>query len=520
MRQYRIIRGFNSFQGFESKTFDLMSIGIILLVLIFSCIRFYELPQWIDDYYHLSVANAFIKSGGWVGWNWWDFAPVGRPHLYPPFYHLILVFLLKIGLGGLNSVRIIEVLILPLFFFSIWYILKKILNPRFSFFTLLALSSFPPFYSSVSANVPASMAVIFGLLTWLFVKKRRFVSATLSFAVTFYTHVGIPWIFLSSLLFLALFNREYRRVSLRVILTGLLFALPILYHQFKFMDYVTLQILQECRLTSFSIFITVLGAASLFFRFHLKKGGEFFIPLFWGYLLGSLAVFVKYPYRFFCAQGLIGLALFSSLFLEKTISLIGGKKAALFIIVLIAYLFFFHATFNLEWGKPEFRLFDSTYYNFLTGKFYRFPSFRGLILSGFFPIEEVIRENTSPSDIVSSNVSIVSQVFSALTRRPSANSMFWEVRPKDKYSYYKYAKLIIWVKLAKGDIDEPKGKQWKQIYEDDFAYVYLNPSYRPSAKIIKSKIRFNHIFIILLIISLLTILSRWSALSKNRPPLP
>ena len=146
----------------NAKRFDLISLGLICLIAVFSFVRFTELPQWVDGYYHLSVAKGFIKSGGWSGWAWWDSAPIGRPHLYPPLYHLTLAALIKMGLSGLNSLRVTEVLILPSVFFFFWYISRCLVNRRFAFFALLVLSSFFPFYSFASAHVPASLAIILG----------------------------------------------------------------------------------------------------------------------------------------------------------------------------------------------------------------------------------------------------------------------------------------------------------------------------------------------------------------------
>lgn len=105
---------------FNLDRYDLASLGTIILIFIFLVVRFNYLPQYVDAYYHLSVAEGFIKSGGWVGWSWWDYAPRGRPQVYPPFYHFILVFLEKIGISGLNSVRVTEVIIPLIFFLSLW----------------------------------------------------------------------------------------------------------------------------------------------------------------------------------------------------------------------------------------------------------------------------------------------------------------------------------------------------------------------------------------------------------------
>ncbi|MBU0694844.1 MAG: hypothetical protein KKC11_09320 [Candidatus Omnitrophica bacterium] len=481
--------------------FDIFSLGIISLISFFSAARFDYLPQFIDGYYHLSVANAFIASGGWIGWAWWEFAPMGRPHLYPPLYHFILVFLKSAGLSGLNSVRITEVAIVPLFFFSIWYVLRKLINDRFSFFSLLTLSSFFSFYSSVSGNIPASLSIIFGFLTWLFIKKKKIITATLFLILSFYTHAGVPWMFLLSLLFLALSNREYRRLSLKIILTTLTFASPLLYHQVRHISYLNLKILGEVKFTHFSIFIILLGVMGLFLHFRKK---EFPLPLFLGLFWGGLAVFIKHSYRLFSAQGMVSLTLLSSLVLEKITSMLKCKKLRLlFLIVTVSYLFFSHATFDLDEGKLKFNLFNSTYSNFLTGRIHRNCGFRSFFYPQYYyPLIEVIGKNTKPEDIISSNLRISSQIFAALTNRPSEKSGFGEVEPKNKFPDYAQAKLVIWLKSPGGEEIIGQTGVWKQIYENDFAHCFLNLNYKPSLKILKAKISFKILSFIFLLAAL------------------
>lgn len=482
--------------------FDLASLGLIIFIFIVSVARFNCYPHFVDGYYHLSVANGFIQSGGWVGWDWWGFAPFGRPHLYPPLYHFILVFLQKIGISGLNSLRLTEVLITPLFFFSVWYVMREFINERFSFINFITLSSFFPFYSSVSGNIPASISIIFGLLSWFFIKKKKFISSTLLLMLSFYTHSGVPWIFIISFLFLALFNGEYRKPCLKIIFISTFLAFPILYHQIRYLSYLALEVLGEAKFINFSIFIIVFGLFSLLLHFRRK---DFPFLLFWGYLIGSIVVFVKYPYRFFVAQGIIGLVFFSSLFFERIFSVLGQKKAKFFIAIIFLFLFFSHATFNLAEGRPKFNLANSTYYNFLSGKIYGFYKYKPLFISKFYdPILEVIKSNTHSSDIIFSNVNIVSQIFSALAQRPASNSLFGEVKLENKLPYHRYAKIIIWVKLPmKDEILNEEDLHWQKIYENDIAYVFLNLDYKPSLKIVKSKIKFNFIFFIFLFVTIL-----------------
>ncbi len=475
--------------------FDLASIIIIVLILIFSLIRFYELPQWIDAYYHLSVANGFIESGGWIGQDWWSFAPAGRPHVYPPLYHLILVLLMKMGIGGLNAIRLLEVSILPLAFFGLWYTLRALYNPRFSFFSLLTLSGFFPFYTAVSANGPASMAIILGLFAWFFIRFKRPLSAAISLALSFYMHGGMPWIFLISILMLALLYREYRGICLFVSGVSLVAAIPLLYHYLHNINEISFQVMGEAMYVSYSLFIMVFGILSLVL-FSREKG--LFIPLFWGYTLGSIIVLARYPYRLFSAQGIMGLGLLSATLVENTLNRLSYKKAISIGALIVIYLAFFGSAFNLNGGYSKFNLRDSTYYNITSGKAYEHSNFRGFILRDFMPLKALIEDRTMPTDIIASNAAVASGVLGAISGRPTTNSLFWEVRPKGKERYLADSKLIFWIKGVESDIIERIDQKWELIHEDDFAYVFLNPHYKGGIVRRRASLRFSHIGLILL----------------------
>ena len=498
--------------------FDLASLGLIILIGVFSAIRFKYLPQFIDGYYHLSVANGFIFSGGWVGWDWWSWAPFGRPHLYPPFYHLLLSFMQSIGISGLNSLRIVEASITPLFFFTLWYVCSRVFNSRVSFFTVLSLSSFFSFYSAVSANVPASFAMIFGFLAWFFLDRKKLLSAAICLALTFYTHAAVCWMFFISILFVAVFDRSSRKLASSILLISLVLVLPFLLHQFKYMDYLDIKVLGEAKFIHFSIFLILFGSVSCIY-FIAKKESFFLIIL--GYLFAALLLFAKYPYRFFSAQGILAAGLGGALLLERVFSAISQKKTNVLIILVSFYLFFSHATLDLDEGEFKLNGFNSTFFNFLTARMYTLFEFRPLLPSSYYlPISRVIKDNTSESDIIYSNSSIAGQIFSALTKRPSSDSMLWEVKPKREFRSHEYAKLIIWMKsFVMTGITGKEELRWRKIYEDDISYIFLNEKYKPSLEPKGAAINFRFIVYVLAIMAFAFLFDRcidWEFL-ENKP---
>ena len=103
------------------------------------------------------------------------------------------------------------------------------------------------------------------------------------------------------------------------------------------------------------------------------------------------------------------------------------------------------------------------------------------------PIIEVIKNNSRECEIISSNLKLTAQIFSALSGRPTSNSILYEVKPK-KEKTFQFAKLIIWMKTEKRNYFLEKKMGWEKIYENEIAYVFLNPSSKmciipPSSKI-------------------------------------
>ena len=72
---------------------------IILAYAVLQLLRLAIFPQFIDMYYHLQTAWGFIQAGGYSNWDFWEYAPFGRPHIYPPLFHILLALFMKLGFG-------------------------------------------------------------------------------------------------------------------------------------------------------------------------------------------------------------------------------------------------------------------------------------------------------------------------------------------------------------------------------------------------------------------------------------
>ena len=447
------------------KIFDLVSLVMLGLILLLSLSRFTLGPQFIDGYYHLATANAFINSGGWVGIDYWSIAPLERPHLYPPLYHILIAFIKSLGADGISAIKITEVSIPPLFFLLLWHRLRAQFSPVFSHYFLLTSASFFAFYVSVSANIPASLALIFGVYSQYFITRKKYTSAILLFALSFYTHAGISFIFLIAFLFCACLDKKLRADYLKVITYSLLLSSLMLYHYAKNISHLTLSVVNQSKFSHFSPFIITIGITSAIYCLRKKKTDCLF---FFGYLIGSCIIFFKYPYRLFSAQGALGLIWLAAYFLMNLHNKISPRKGLILFLTTSFFLFFAHSTLDLKEGKLKFNPLNSTYHNVASGATEESIEFSSLYSASIYdPLVATIKNKTKTLDIISSNSELSTQIISSLSNRPGAQTIFKETNRRH-INPATSGNIILWLKGENntGLLPTQQNPNLEKIYED------------------------------------------------------
>lgn len=188
-------------------------------------------PWFLDYFYHLGVVEGFRQSGGLTLHDWWEFAPGGRPHLYPPLWHLVGLALVKLGIPLMTLARLWCVLLYPIFALILWRILRKLWDtPAATWATVLVAISLP--LTTALVNYPAAtLAVLFGLVAWVSIERGRMLAASLALGLAGYTHTATFWTFALTLLVYLLIRKETRRANLIALAGGLLVAAPWTIHQ-------------------------------------------------------------------------------------------------------------------------------------------------------------------------------------------------------------------------------------------------------------------------------------------------
>jgi len=464
--------------------YDFLSGLAIAGFTLLQVLRWKMFPQFMDFYYHIHTAWGFVQAGGYSSWDFWQYAPFGRPHIYPPALHLLLAFFLKLGFSPVILAKALEALLPPVFLFSVWFFIRKEYGRRLALFFVITFASSMSFYLSLSNNIPATLALLCGIWAYSRLIHKKVFSAALLLALSFYFHISVPWVFVLAFFFIILFEKKSRKTTSVVLLLGLLLSLPVFYRQITALRSVSLGGALETQYSEFKPLEYALATIGIFYIWRLRRDLVFFISL----LLGSFFL-ILYPYRFFSAQGYFPVILLAASGLEGIVIYLSDKKIKkLLVLLLCCYLFFFSVTIFVPRiaennANPRAYLADTAFVDMLLpGHNPRLAS-----TSLWYPDEylyalRVIRENSSDAEIIYSPSYFISVCLAAISGRATAGALFPEIGPSAEFDPFSVSRVII---LTQDQRQENRDRiiaryGLRRLGESKIFAIYLNPS--PSGK--------------------------------------
>lgn len=422
------------FENYLKKfSWDFYSRFIIIIYSLLQIMRWRILPQFMDIYYHLLTAWGFIQAGGYSGWDFWQYAPFGRPHIYPPVFHIMLAFLIKLGISKIILAKFFEAAIPVLFLIVIWRFIRNNYSQRLAFFVMIASSSSNSFYMSLLNHIPATLAIIFGILAFEQLLKNKFIRCVLLLSLCFYTHIGVSWLFAFSVVFYGLSNKPERRFCLNIFISAIILSLPMLLKQLaglKFISVLGLN-LHEKYLCQFKIFDYALALLGLIIVSKRGKKYRLFLSLF----LAS-PILLIYPYRFFSAEGYLPIIFLSAVSLNSIWEKFKYKKTCLknTVVLLVFFILFVSPTLSME--KPEsggsisYKIYipDSAFMNLLfPADLNRRASFSMWLPKEYLSAAAFIKQNSQKTDIIYSSFYILGVCLASISERATANGLFREI---------------------------------------------------------------------------------------------
>ncbi len=304
---------------------DILSISYVILLTLLSIIRWNIYPIFIDIYYHIATMQGYNIANGITLNAYWEYAPFGRVQLYPPLLHIFMLTLLKMKFSIPFIAQITSFIMFPLTLFTIWFVISKVYNEKIAFFSTILLGSIVPFFWQSSVTSAASLAQILGLLSFYAIDKNRKVATPILFTLLLYSHIAIPYFYITSFIIYGLFKRDRRKLIFNSTAISFIFFSPWFVHTLYNLKYLHPRnaVMHSAMLVPkpipLYIFIWFFGIIGM--TFSIKKKNEYIWPLV--LLLSLIPIAFSYPERFWSAHAFIPLAILggSGLFAVSNISI-------------------------------------------------------------------------------------------------------------------------------------------------------------------------------------------------------
>ncbi len=449
-----------------------------------------RLPYFMDAYYHLSVMRGFLDAGGWVGHAFWEAAPVGRPHLYPPLFHFLGCGFLGLGLPVLFVARLLEFLIYPLFLFVFWRGARRLASDRFAFFLLLLLSANVPLYVYVINNAPFTLAMLFGFGAYLLHREGRWKGAGLLLAAAFYTHTLMSLLMAAAFLVgVALEDRKGSRRAAVSLFLGLVLAAPLFMHQWSLRSFFVSIRATEFYSAQMSIPLYLLAVLGVLQAVRPGKGGRYFAVLY----AVLAALWWTNRDRFLSGQGLIPLCYFAAAALDFGWDRMASRRVAArwgFWLLLAGVFFVATPQIAISASRPSARVEAASPLRDMGGV-EGVASIKGKTL--YHPrfvreLADVVRAMTRPDDILYSNFPYAGGMVAVLAHRATSSIMLPEVRPWTSFDAKRAARWIVWFKepfrepgMYLDDFLPSSGFVFAA--ETDLAWIFENPAARAGRQV-------------------------------------
>ena len=120
--------------GAMTRLYSLGAIALLIVVAIATAASYELYPLFIDTYYHMGVIEGFRQAGGITTRAFWEMAPGGRVHIYPPSLHVIGYFFSLAGVSPQTYITLVSAGFYAACLLTTWIWLRGVIGavPRFS----------------------------------------------------------------------------------------------------------------------------------------------------------------------------------------------------------------------------------------------------------------------------------------------------------------------------------------------------------------------------------------------------
>ena len=206
---------------------------VSLIVFVFALITFIissqPKPVGSDPYFHLQLAQLYMKGDFSGAWNLM-FHSIS--FFYPPFYHIFVDGPIALSSNPYLGLKILECLFMPLTFLTSLWLIWKYAGAKAAFFTGMALLSSISFIDGTLQARPESLdLLLFPIIIYAVIETKKKTAGILS-TILVWSH-GLAAI--SSLLgvfIYKLFNKQWRKTLLLIAIASIpVIALSFIYFE-------------------------------------------------------------------------------------------------------------------------------------------------------------------------------------------------------------------------------------------------------------------------------------------------
>jgi len=229
--------------GEKLTRIDYITLGFIAFLTIILILNWSFLPtSELDTPYHLLMGKMFADYDTVMLWDYYEYAPIGRPNLYPPLEHILLWWMHDLtGVDWWNIGRFVSLIQYPLPMVAVWFFCRKIFNPVTALASVVFLSVSIEFWFWQVSVAPTSLIVsLFPFFLYSFYRKKVLTSILLLTSFL-YLHLGLPYVVILCAFLFSLFSlyktREYMKHFAIVTGASVLLFLPWIIHILMYQDW-------------------------------------------------------------------------------------------------------------------------------------------------------------------------------------------------------------------------------------------------------------------------------------------